>query len=210
MIFTFATHLSGSKRSHSCIVIHMPSMYHLLLMRIQESSRNFFRALNAVSQRSVSVSPDIYLEQNTFWLSFSQFSSLFNIHVSPRSLINLQRDEQRWCEACDFLENKSKKINNHHVCLPHLSGWRIVTLYDTAVLVTYFSVLVKVLQCGLLVGRMMRMWRTGFIITTINLIFQIPAKTVQSNSIRSSLHSNVPDSITDTHRKIDILVEIAA
>ena len=59
----------------------------------------------------------------------------------------------------------------------------------------------KVLQCGLLLGKMMRMWRTGFIIATINLIFQIPAKTVKSNSIRSLLHSNVPDSIPDTHSK---------
>ena len=76
-----------------------------------------------------------------------------------------------------------------------------MTCYDTDVFVTYFSVLVKVLHCGLLLGKMMRMWPTGFIIATINLIFQIPAKTVQSNSIRSLLHSNVPDSIPDTHSK---------
>ena len=59
----------------------------------------------------------------------------------------------------------------------------------------------KVLQCDLLLCKMMRMWRTGFIIATLHLIFQIPAKTGQSNSIRSLPHSNVPDSIPDTHSK---------
>ena len=33
-----------------------------------------------------------------------------------------------------------------------------VTYYDTAVLVTYFSVLAKVLQCGLLVGKNVANW----------------------------------------------------
>ena len=54
-------------------------------------------------------------------------------------------------------------------------------------LATYFFVLVKVLQCSMLLGKMMRMWPTGFIIATINLIFQIPAKTVQSKLSRLTL-----------------------
>ena len=48
-------------------------------------------------------------------------------------------------QADRILEIKTKnKTNNRHVYLPHLSGWRIMTCYDTAVSVkyVYLSVLV--------------------------------------------------------------------